>query len=234
MNSRAEFRTHRLLLRPWRRSDLEPLAQITADPRVMRDLPAPLSRPESDALVERSRAHFRQHGFGLWAVEVPGVAPFIGLAGLWHVGAQLPVAPCVEIGWRLAPAHWGRGYATEAATALLTFAFGQVRLEEVVGFTNDDNHRSRRVMEKLGMQRDPGRDFIHPCLPAQHPFRQQLLYGIDRHAWLRRRIARSVVARVGQAEIAPNAATLHAIAHPDLDLRVLVGSAADGAATNEG
>lgn len=233
MNSRAEFRTDRLLLRPWRRSDLEPLAAITADPRVMQDLPAPLSRPESDALVERSRAHFRQHGFGLWAVEVPGVAPFIGLAGMWHVGAALPIAPCVEIGWRLAPAHWGRGYATEAATALLAFAFGQVRLDEVVAFTVSDNQRSRRVMDKLGMQRDPRQDFLHPCLPANHPFRQQLLYRIDRPAWLRRRIARSVIAGVRQAQIPPRSA-LRAIAHADLDRRILVGSAADGAATNEG
>jgi len=195
MDSSAQLSTDRLLLRPWRDSDLEPLAQITADPRVMLDLPAPLSRCESDLLVERSRAHFRRYGFGLWAVEAPGVAPFIGLAGLWHVGAGVPVAPCVEIGWRLAPSHWGRGYATEAARGLLAFAFGQTGLDEVVGFTVCFNLRSRRVMEKVGMQRDPRRDFTHPLLPAEHPFKQQLLYGIDRQAWLTRQT--SMIANVG-------------------------------------
>jgi ribosomal-protein-alanine N-acetyltransferase len=234
MNSRAQLRTDRLLLRPWRKSDLEPLAEITTDPRVMQDLPAPLPRPQSDALVERSRAHFRQHGFGLWAVEVPGVAPFIGLAGLWHVAAEVPVAPCVELGWRLAPAHWDRGYATEASAALLTFAFAYARLDEVVGFTASDNQRSRRVMDKLGMQRDPTRDFDHPCLPADHRFRQQLLYRIDARSWLRRRFPRSVVAHMRQAQIAPDPAALLAVAHPDLDLRIVIGSPADGAVANEG
>lgn len=195
MDSTAEFRTERLLLRPWRVSDLEALAEITADPRVMLDLPAPLSRAESDALVERSCAHFRQHGYGLWAVEAPGVAPFIGLAGLWHVGAGVPVAPCVEIGWRLSPTHWGRGYATEAARGLLAFAFGKTGLQEVVGFTVCFNLRSRRVMEKVGMERDPSRDFTHPLLPAQHPFKQQLLYQIGRPAWQARQA--SVIAHVG-------------------------------------
>jgi ribosomal-protein-alanine N-acetyltransferase len=186
MISSEELRTARLLLRPCRESDLEPLARMTADPRVMSDLPAPLSRLQSDALVARSHAHFRQHGFGLWAVEVPGQAPFVGLAGLWHVREEVPVAPCVEIGWRLQPCHWGRGYATEAAARLLEFAFQGAGLDEVVGFTVDANLRSRRVMEKLGMERDPARDFVHPLLPADHPFRQQMLYRIDRRAWLRR------------------------------------------------
>jgi RimJ/RimL family protein N-acetyltransferase len=184
MSSIQAFRTDRLLLRPWRESDLEPLAEITADPRVMLDLPAPLTRPQSDALVERSGAHFRQHGFGLWAVEVPGRASFIGLAGLWRCCGQLPVGPCVEIGWRLSPAHWGRGYATEAASALLTFAFEKAGLDEVVGFTVKANQRSRRVMEKLGMRHDPARDFAHPLLPPHHPSRQHLLYRIDGQDWL--------------------------------------------------
>jgi RimJ/RimL family protein N-acetyltransferase len=186
MSSSDELRTTRLLLRPCQQADVEPLARITADPRVMADLPAPLSRGECEALLERSHTHFRRHGFGLWAVEVPGQAPFIGLAGLWRVGLPVPVAPCVEIGWRLAPGHWGCGYATEAASTLLQFAFHQAALDEVVGFTVEANVRSCRVMEKLGMQRDPARDFAHPLLPADHPFRQQRLYRIDRGSWLGR------------------------------------------------
>jgi len=186
VNSSDELRTARLLLRPCRESDLDPLAELTADPRVMVDLPAPLSRRETSALVLRSHAHFREHGFGLWAVEVLGQAAFVGLAGLWRVHEQVPVAPCVEIGWRLHPRHWGRGYATEAATVLFDVAFRRAGLEEVVGFTVDANVRSRRVMDKLGMQHDPARDFVHPLLPVDHPFRQQMLYTIDRRTWLRR------------------------------------------------
>ena len=162
MNPPVQLSTDRLILRPLRDSDLEPLGRITADPRVMPDLPAP---PQSEALVQRNAAHFAAHGFGLWAVEAAGRAPFVGLAGLWQLCGQMPVGPCVEIGWRLDPSHWGRGYATEAATALLAFAFRTARLDEVVGFTVDHNHRSRRVMEKLGMRLEvlepgarPGRD----------------------------------------------------------------------------
>ena len=187
MDSNDEFRTERLLLRPWRESDLDPLAELTADPRVMEDLPAPLSRADTEALVARSQAHFREHGFGLWAVEVPGQADLIGLAGLWHFRFQAPFAPCVEIGWRLAPGHWGRGYATEAAASLLGFAFLKACLDQVVGFTVSANLRSRRVMEKLGMRRDPALDFPHPLLPANHPSRQHMLYRIDRGSWLNRR-----------------------------------------------
>jgi RimJ/RimL family protein N-acetyltransferase len=234
MNSRAQLRTDRILLRPWCQSDLDPLAALIADPRVMLDLPGPLPRSNSDALVERSRAHFRQHGFGLWAVEVPGVAPFIGLAGLWHVATDAPVAPCVELRWHLAPAHWGLGYATEASAGLLTFAFAHAHLDEVVGFTASENQRARRVMDKVGMQREPTRDLVDPCLPAHHRFRQQLLYRIDARSWLRRRLPRSVVAHVRQAQVAPDPAALLAVAHPDLDLRIVIGSPADGAAANKG
>lgn len=168
--------TERLRLRPWRAEDLEPFAALNADPRVMEHLPKPLDRAESDALAARIRDHFDRHGFGLWAVEVPGEVAFAGFVGLLVPRFDAHFTPCVEIGWRLAHAQWGRGFATEAARAALGFAFGPLGLGEVVSFTVPANHRSRRVMERIGMTRSPADDFDHPLLPEGHPLRRHVLY----------------------------------------------------------
>jgi ribosomal-protein-alanine N-acetyltransferase len=181
--ARNELRTARLRLRAWRASDRVPFARMNADPRVMEHFPAPLAAAESDALLERIRAHFAARGFGLWAAEVPGGPDFIGFVGLSVPGFEAAFTPCVEVGWRLAAEHWGRGYATEAARAALAFGFGSLGLPEVVSFTVAANERSRRVMERLGMRRDPAEDFDHPSLPAGHPLCRHVLYRIARAAW---------------------------------------------------
>jgi ribosomal-protein-alanine N-acetyltransferase len=170
--------TGRLILRGWRDGDLAPFAALNADPVVMEHFPAPLSRAESDAAAARIQAHFAEHGFGLWAVEVPGVAPFAGFTGLSVPRFEAHFMPCVEIGWRLAREHWGRGYASEAARAALAHGFGPLGLAEVVSFTAVANARSRRVMEKLGMSHDPADDFDHPALPPGHRLRRHVLYRI--------------------------------------------------------
>ena len=170
------LRTARLVLRDWRDDDLAPFAALNADPAVMAHFPAPLSRHESDAMAARIRAAIAERGFGFWAVEAPGVAPFVGFVGLSVPGFDAPFTPCVEIGWRLARAHWGRGYATEAARAALADAFGRLGLAEVVAFTVPANAPSRAVMTRLGMTRDPADDFDHPLLPAGHPLRRHVLY----------------------------------------------------------
>jgi RimJ/RimL family protein N-acetyltransferase len=144
----------------------------------MQYLPAALSRDESDMLVARIEAHFDRHGFGLWAVEIPDVAPFAGFIGLSIPGFDAPFTPCVEIGWRLAAEHWGRGYATEGALAVLAFGFETLKLDEIVSFTVPDNLRSRRVMERMGMVHDPADDFDHPVLPEGHRLRRHVLYRI--------------------------------------------------------
>lgn len=153
---------------------------MNADPRVMEFFPAPLGRPGSDALVDRIEAHFDEHGFGLWAVEVPGVAPFIGFTGLAIARFAAPFAPCVEIGWRLAAEHWGHGYATEAARLALAHGFESAGLAEILAFTAVDNRRSRAVMERLGMQHDPADDFDHPSVPEGHALRRHVLYRLGR------------------------------------------------------
>src|SRR5688500_3501176 len=151
MVAAVELRTERLLLRTWRDADREPYAALNADPVVMEHFPAPLSRGESDAHVDRILAAFDEHGWGLWAVEVPGAAEFIGFIGLSIPRFDAPFTPCVEVGWRLARTAWGRGYAPEGAIEALRFAFEDLLLEEVLSFTFVGNTKSRRVMEKIGM-----------------------------------------------------------------------------------
>ncbi|MEO3432454.1 GNAT family N-acetyltransferase [Inquilinus sp. CAU 1745] len=171
-----ELETKRLRLRAWRAEDLEPFAALNADPEVMEHFPATLDRVESDTLAAGIQAHFAERGFGLWAVEAPGAVPFAGFVGLSVPRRTLPFTPCVEVGWRLARHCWGRGYATEAAQAALSFGFGTLGLEEIVSFTAAGNLRSRRVMERLGMSRDETDDFDHPALPEGHRLRRHVLY----------------------------------------------------------
>jgi RimJ/RimL family protein N-acetyltransferase len=174
--------TDRLLLRPWRDDDLPHFAALNADSRVMEFFTSCLDRAASDAVAGRIRAHFDEHGFGFWAVEVPGVAPFIGFVGLSVPRFAAPFMPCVEIGWRLAVDAWGRGYATEAARGALTYGFGPLGLDQIVAFTAVENRRSRAVMERLGMRHDPADDFDHPVLPEGHRLRRHVVYRLDRPA----------------------------------------------------
>jgi RimJ/RimL family protein N-acetyltransferase len=179
--------TARLRLRQWREEDLAPFAALNADPQVMEFFPKVLTRAESDAVAGRIRDHFVRHGFGLWAVEAPGVAAFVGFVGLAVPSFEAHFTPCVEIGWRLAREHWGHGYATEAATAALAFGFGDRALEEIVAFTVPANIPSRRVMGRLGMRRLPADDFEHPAIADGHPLRSHVLYRLRRADWKPRR-----------------------------------------------
>jgi RimJ/RimL family protein N-acetyltransferase len=164
------------LLRPWRAEDLEPYAALSGDARVMEYYPKPWSKAECEEHIARIRAHFEEHGFALWALELPGIAPFIGYTGLSTARFPAPFTPCVEVGWRLAHEHWGRGYATEAARASLEFGFDEIGLSEIVSFTAARNARSYRVMEKIGMHRNPAEDFDHPLVPEGHVLRRHVLY----------------------------------------------------------
>jgi len=179
------LQTERLRLRAWREADLAPFAALNADPWVMEYFPRALDRAESDALAARIAAHFTRHGFGLWAVEAPGRAEFIGFVGLAVPSVHAHFMPAVEIGWRLAPEHWGSGYATEAARAALAFGFRALGLDEIVSFTVPANWRSRRVMERLHMKHSPADDFEHPALPAGHRLRPHVLYRLARGEWRR-------------------------------------------------
>lgn len=181
--------TSRLILRPWRDGDLTSFARLNADPQVMEHFPAPLTEPESDALAARIREGLTNNPFGLWAVEIPGEAEFIGFTGLSRPTFTTHFTPCIEVGWRLAKQFWGNGYATEAAIASLDYAFRDLKLAEIVAFTIPANKRSRAVMERLSMHRDPKDDFDHPSLPKDHPLHRHVLYRVDRAEWLQKRQA---------------------------------------------
>jgi RimJ/RimL family protein N-acetyltransferase len=175
----VELVTERLILRSWRDDDLDAFAAMNADPRVAEFFPKTDTRAESQETLLRVRAHFATHGFGLWAVEIPGKVSCIGLVGLAVPSYETPFTPCVEVAWRLRFEHWGRGYATEAARAAIAFGFSRLELNEIVAFTTVENGRSRRVMEKLGMRYDPAGDFLHPRVPDGHPLKPHVLYRLS-------------------------------------------------------
>ena len=173
------LQTDRLFLRPWRDEDLPAFAALNGDPEVMEFMPRLLSRAESDAFADRIRGRIEADGWGLWALDVPGVAPFAGYVGLSVPSFEAPFTPCVEIGWRLSRACWGRGYATEAARLAVDHGFRALGLEEVVSFTYEGNMRSRAVMQRLGMRHDASGDFDHPALPG-HWLQRHVLYRLPR------------------------------------------------------
>lgn len=175
--------TERLVLRRWLEADRAPFAAMNADPEVMAHFPAPLSRAESDAFVDRIEAALDEYGFGLWALEVRSTGAFIGFTGLAVPSFDAAFTPAVEIGWRLRRGAWGKGYATEAARAALDAAFGQFGLPEVVSFTSTVNERSQAVMRRLGMTHDPAEDFGHPRVPPGSPLRHHVLYRMSQSRW---------------------------------------------------
>ncbi|CAM3517579.1 GNAT family N-acetyltransferase [Parendozoicomonas haliclonae] len=177
-----QIETERLLLRQWKESDREPFHRMCRDPQVMEYFPALLSRSESDERIDRCKALIDEKGWGFWALEYKQTGEFIGFTGLNTPQDDLPFSPCVEIGWRLSPAFWGKGLAIEAAQAALTFGFEQLQLEEIVSFAVKDNLKSTAVMERLGMIREPN-TFEHPALAEGHPLREHCLYRLTRIQW---------------------------------------------------
>lgn len=170
----TSIRTERLLLRPWREEDREPFAEMNADPEVMEHFPAPLTRDESDALIDRHQAKLAAEEPGVYAVEVVETGAFIGFIGLSVPAFDADFTPCVEVGWRLARAAWGFGYATEGARAALRHGFDDLGLDEIVSFTYVGNSRSRRVMERIGMTETT--TFEHPNLRPGHRLSPHVLY----------------------------------------------------------
>jgi ribosomal-protein-alanine N-acetyltransferase len=142
-----------------------------------------MSLAQTRELVVRIRRHFEFHGYGLWAVEVPGEATMIGFVGLMHPSFDAHFTPCVEVGWRLARVCWGRGFASEGARAALNWGFTEAGLDEIVSFTVPGNQRSQAVMRRIGLRRTPADDFFHPNLAIGHPLREHLLYRLSKEAW---------------------------------------------------
>jgi len=171
-----QLTTDRLLLRQWQAIDRDAFVAINQDPAVMRWLGPSLTEAQSDAFCERIQTSWQSNGFGLFAVERHDTPGFIGYIGLAVPRFEAPFMPCVEIGWRLARAHWGHGLATEGARAVLDWAVYTLALPNIVSFTVRDNLPSRRVMAKIGLTHNPADDFDHPLLAADNPLRPHVLY----------------------------------------------------------
>lgn len=175
------LQTPRLILRTWQESDIPLMAAISSDPVVMEFFPSLQDYDHTQKMVEYIMQHHEQHGYGLYAVELKDTQEFIGFVGLDRTrftipSIQLENVEVVEIGWRLSAKHWNKGYATEAATAVLNYAFNVLKIPEIFSFTAVVNQRSRHVMEKIGLQYSSDFDFDHPKLPEGHPLRRHVLY----------------------------------------------------------
>ena len=169
--------TDRLVLRRWADADRPAFAAINGDSRVHDWLGGPISAEASDALIDRINAGIDLQGFGLWAAERRADGRLAGMIGLSRVAAgDLPVGPCVEIGWRLHPDVWGEGLASEGARAALDWGFGPGALTEILAFTAETNLASQAVMHRIGMAPDPARDFDHPRLAPGHPLRRHVVW----------------------------------------------------------
>jgi RimJ/RimL family protein N-acetyltransferase len=180
--------TERLLLREWLATDREPFGLMNADPLVVEHLPRALDRAASDALIERFQADWAVQGHGRWALVRRDDDAFLGFVGLHAATFDAHFTPAVDVGWRLARAAWGRGYATEGARAALRYAFETLALDEVVSYTVPANVRSRAVMERLGMTHDPRDDFDHPAFLDDRRICRHVLYRLTRTAWSASRV----------------------------------------------
>ena len=169
--------TPRLILRQSLETDYSRFAEMSANPEVMRHFPKVLTRAESDVYIDKLKAIIEKQGGGFWAVELKQTQQLIGLVGLHDQPTQFSFSPCVEIGWRLDQAFWGKGYAKEAANAALDFAFNHLQPETVVFFTTLENLRSQALMQSLGMRKLA--EFQHPALTQDHRLSWHVLYGIQ-------------------------------------------------------
>lgn len=172
--------TERLILRSWQERDRAPYHLIKSDPLVMATLGPLQSRADSDATLNRLIDADRQTGHTFWAVERRSDQVLLGYAGLMRGPDATPIAGELEIGWGLGSRYWSRGYAREAAEAVLAWVWGRTDRQDIVAITTPGNRRSWGLMERLGMRRDPRGDFNHPRLRRGDPLRPHITYRLSR------------------------------------------------------
>ncbi|RUR08875.1 GNAT family N-acetyltransferase [Legionella sp. km772] len=176
-----QINTERLLLRTWNEKDVLPFYEMGQDPRVMEYFPSLWTMEMVKDFINRMVVQLLEKNYTLWALEEKKSQQFIGFVGLNTPTWETPFTPNIEIGWRLAFNYWGKGYASEAAKAVLGYAFASLALSEITAFTVANNWRSRKVMERIGMRRDQKGDFLHPKLEPNHPMALHVLYRIKNH-----------------------------------------------------
>lgn len=183
MSTATTLATDRIFLRPWADDDYAPFYAMSSDPRVYEFLPPFSNRSASDAFADKLRKDFSLRGWGFWVLEHKESGEFMGIAGMHEPGPEFGVGrPCVEIGWRLAPSYWGKGFATEAAREVMRYAFSELQLDELVSFTAVGNKRSFKLMERLGMKREKQFDLL--LFSTEDPKRPHYLYALTRQQWI--------------------------------------------------
>lgn len=186
------LKTSRLRLRTWQTTDIPKMAELSSDKEVMRYFPSTQTYEETEKFVQHNLDHYKAHDFCLYAIDLIHTGDFMGFVGLnvpWFTipNFQSKNNPVVEIGWRIDKKYWGNGYATEAAKAVLNYAFEKLKLEEIISFTAEINLPSRRVMEKIGLKHDPKDDFNHPKLEPSSPLYHHVLYKICLKEYLQKK-----------------------------------------------
>lgn len=177
------FRTRRLISREWHESDLENLIELNTDPKVMEHFPSRMSASECEEMLQRVMAIQERDGFCFPALVEKDTNTFMGFCGLFNVAFETQFTPAVEIGWRLLPRFWGKGFASEGARAWLRYGFENLCLERVVSFAVPQNKNSLAVMERIGMQHCPAFDFDHPRLMDNRRLRRHVTYVITKSEW---------------------------------------------------
>ncbi|RUQ93076.1 GNAT family N-acetyltransferase [Legionella septentrionalis] len=175
-----QIKTSRLILRPWRQSDLEPYFLINQDTKVLEFLPGSISKKQINDFMQYQNQQLEDRGYILWAAELQDTGELIGFIGLNYFDKSAHFSPAVEIGSRLGSQYWGFGYATEGALVALDYGFNHLGLNEIVAFTVQDNLRSRKVMERIEMTHDVDGSFAHPNFPTDHHLSKHVLYRIKK------------------------------------------------------
>lgn len=170
--------TPRLILRPWQETDFPAFYDMNSDPLVMAHFPSTLSEAESRELFDEINRRMMIKGWGFWACELKSTAEVIGFVGLNEPSDQFYFSPCIEIGWRLRSQFWRQGYAKEAASAVIQFAFNTLQLDRIVAFTATSNAPSENLMKALHMTKMPN-NFHHPSLPIDHALAEHVVYYKD-------------------------------------------------------
>ncbi len=183
-NSHMPVESERLILRPWKKEDRQPFADMSADKGVMEHLPPLTAHDAYHTWIDRQIESQQKHRMCFWAVEAKQDGAFVGAVGLLPVNYEAHFTPAVEVGWRIARPFWGLGYAPEAAAAAIRFGFESLQLPEIEANVGIANEKSMRVMAKLGMLRDTNGDFDHPLVPDGNVLRRQVLYRLTRSQWL--------------------------------------------------
>ena len=177
MKSKYLFKSERLGFRNWRNTDLAEFATLNADAEVMEHFPKKLTQKETAQFIEKLQNHYDKHGYNYFATEVLETGEWIGFIGLAYQTYETPFTPATDIGWRLKKTAWGKGYATEGAKRCLELAFKELKLEKVIAICTQNNIRSEKVMQKIGMIKQGS--FKHPKLKEYPDYENCIWYAIE-------------------------------------------------------